>query len=142
MLSIISVLRSFPEAAVRAVSQKPHTSPGRRSETNATESPMTIAASTKSFTKKFCCPRERPNISASVLFSGTPRNRRKPEKTVRLPGVLTRHFRGKSHERSRSTSCGNSVRRISHHTGCASILLFMTKAMEIPMCIFYCRPVA
>ena len=142
MLSIISVLRSYPAAAAQAVSPKPRTSPGRRSGTNATESLTTTAASTKSFTKKSCCPRKHPNIFASVLFSGTPQNRRKPAKTVRLPGVLTRHFRVKFHERSRSTLCGNSVRRISHHTGCASILRFTTRMMEIPMCIFYCRPVA
>ena len=137
MLFIISVSRSYPEAQARAVSQKPHTSPGRKSETNATESPMTIAASTKSFTKKSCFLRELSNDFAKDRYYGTLRRKKRHAKTVRPRGALTLHFREKYHGRSRSTLYGNSLSTTSRQGGCVLILLFTIKATEIPMYTYF-----
>ena len=136
MLSIISVLRSYPAAAAQAVSPKPRTSPGRRSGTNATESHTTTAASTKSFTKKSCCLRERPNDSVKDRCSGTLRRKRRPAKTVRPPGVLMPHFRENYPGTNKSTLCGISLRRTSRQRECAPILRFTIKVTVIPMFTF------
>ena len=136
MLSIISVLRSFPEAAAQAVSPKPHTSPGRRSKTNATELRTTTAASMRSFTKKLCCLRERPNDFARDLCSGTLRRKRKPAKTAKPRGALMLHFRENYPGTNRSTLCGNSLLRTLRQEGCAPILRFTIKVTVIPMFTF------
>ena len=136
MLSIISALRSYPEAAVRAVLQKPHTSPGRRSETNATESCTTTVASTRSFTKKSCCLQEHPNDSAKDRCYGTLRRKRRPAKTVRPRGALMPHFRENYPGTNKSTLCGISLRRTSRQRECAPILRFTIKVTVIPMFTF------
>ncbi len=137
MLSIISVLRSYPAAAAQAVLPKPRTSPGRRSGTNATESHTTTAASTKSFTKKSCFLRELPNDFAKDRYYGTLRRKKRHAKTVRPRGALTLHFREKYHGRSRSNLYGNSLSTTSRQGGCVLILLFTIKATEIPMYTYF-----
>ncbi len=136
MLSIISALRSYPAAAARAVSQKPHTLLGRRSRTNATESHTTTAASTRSFTKKSCCLRERPKSSATDRCSGTLRRKRRPEKTVRPRAALMPLFRENYPGANRSTLCGISSHKTLRQEGCARILRFTTREMVIPMFTF------
>ncbi len=142
MLFIISALRSYHEPPVQAASPKLLTSPERRSKMSETVSPMTIVASMKSFIRRSCCLRELPNNFESVLYSGMLRNRKKPEKTVRPRGPLTLHFREKYHVKSRLTLFGNLLYRTSRQRECVQTLRFMTRMMAIPMCIFYCRPVA
>ena len=136
MLSIISVLRSYPAAAAQAVSPKPRTSPGRRSGTNATESHTTTAASTRSFTKKSCCLRERPNDFAKDRYYGTLRRKKRPAKTVRPRGALMPHFRENYPGTNKSTLCGTLSRRTSRQRECAPILRFMTSRTEIPTFTF------
>ena len=142
MLFIISALRSYPEALMQAVSPKQPTSPERRSKMSETVSPMTTDASTKLFTKRYCCRRELPNDFGNAPCSGMLRNRKKLEKTVRLREALTLHFREKYHGRSRLTLFGNLLYRTSRQGECVQTLRFMIRMTAIPMCIFYCRPVA
>ena len=136
MLSIISVLRSYPAAAAQAVSPKPRTSPGRRSGTNVTESHTTTAASTRSFTKKSCCLRELPNDFAKDRYYGTLRRKKRPAKTVRPRGALMPHFRENYPGTNKSTLCGISLRRTSRQRECAPILRFTIKVTVIPMFTF------
>ena len=136
MLFTISALRSYPEAAVRAVLQKPHTSPGRRSETNATESRTTTDANTKLFIRRYCCLREHQNGFVNEPCSGMLRNRKKLAKTVRPLGVLMLHFHEKYPGRSRSTLYGDSLSTTSRQRECARILRFMTSRTEIPTFTF------
>ena len=142
LLFTILVSRSYPEAPVQAASPKQLTSPERRSKMSATELHMTTDASTKLFTKRYCCLRELPNEFAKDRYYGTLRRKKRPAKTVRPRGALMPHFRENYPGTNKSTLCGISLRRISHHTECVSILRFTTRMMEIPMCIFYCRPAA
>gem|GEM_PF-4391571 len=142
LLFTILVSRSYPEAPVQAASPKQLTLRERKSKTSAMGSPMTTGVSTKLFIRRYCCLQELPNGFTNAPCSGMLRNRKKLEKTVRLPEALMLHFREKFHGRSRSTSFGNFATRTLSPKVCAWILRFTIKTMAIPMFTFYCRPVA
>ena len=136
LLFTILVSRSYPEAPVQAASPKQLTSPERRSKMSATELHMTTDASTKLFTKRYCCLRELQKNFVNAPCSGMLRNRRKHEKTVRLPEALMLHFREKYPGKSRSTLFGNSLYRTSRQGECVLILRFTTNKTGIPMFTF------
>ena len=78
MLFTILVSRSYPEAPVQAALPKLLTSPERKSKMSETVSPMTTDASTKLFTKRYCCLRELPNDFAKDRYYGTLRRKKRP----------------------------------------------------------------